>query len=65
MKAGQLCQLSTRVNRERTVPQNSRKQCGHLPTIRRTAWLQGVSDWSWQRFLAGMAITASRGAEVV
>ena len=65
VEAGQLRQLSTSRKGVRTVPQNSRKQCGHLPTIRRTAWLQGVSDWSWQRFLAGMAITASRSVEVV
>ena len=40
--------------RTRTVPQNSRRQWGHCPTIRKTAWLQRGSDWSWQRFLAGM-----------
>jgi hypothetical protein len=38
-----------------TSPQNWDLQCGHWPTIRSAAELQGVSDWSWQRFLAGMA----------
>lgn len=40
--------------RRRTVPQNSSRQWGHWPTRRKTAWLQRGSDWSWQRFLAGM-----------
>jgi hypothetical protein len=40
--------------RELTVPQNWARQCGHCPTMRRTAELQGTSPWSWQRFLAGM-----------
>lgn len=47
---------SERDDRGRTAPQNSTRQWGHWPTMRRTAELQGVSAWSWQRFL--MAIVS-------
>ena len=43
----------------RTDAQNSALQCGHWPTMRRTAELQRVSPWSWQRFLAGMIVMRS------
>jgi hypothetical protein len=49
----------------RCAPQNSDRQCGHWPTMRRTAELQGVSAWSWQRFLGAMVwIRGSRGMVV-
>ena len=59
--AGQTRMTHARGDRVRTVPQNSCTQWGHLPTMRRTAWLQGVSDWNWQRFLAGMAVETAGG----